>query len=94
MEISYDYLLFLNDECAIVNSIGRLSLLDMNWIICTELTIISFRNFIYGFVDLSDNKKGETSVFFVDKQILVIPPANCVCGRVYCFHVVRPSERK
>ena len=19
--------------------------------------------------------------------------ANCVCGRVYCFHVVRPSER-
>ena len=22
---------------------------------------------------------------------LVIPPANCVCGRVYCFHVVRPS---
>ena len=22
------------------------------------------------------------------------PPANCVCGRVYCFHVVRPSERK
>ena len=22
-----------------------------------------------------------------------IPPVNCVCGRVYCFHVVRPSER-
>ena len=22
-----------------------------------------------------------------------IPPANCVCGRVYCFHVVRPNER-
>ena len=22
---------------------------------------------------------------------LIIPPANCVCGRVYCFHVVRPS---
>ena len=21
------------------------------------------------------------------------PPANCVCGRVYCFHVVRPSVR-
>ena len=20
------------------------------------------------------------------------PPANCVCGRVYCFHVVRPSD--
>ena len=26
---------FLNDECAIVNSIARLSLLDMNWIVCT-----------------------------------------------------------
>ena len=24
---------------------------------------------------------------------VIIPPANCVCGRVYCFHVVRPSER-
>ena len=22
----------------------------------------------------------------------IIPPANCVCGRVYCFHIVRPSE--
>ena len=22
-----------------------------------------------------------------------IPPANCVCGWVYCFHVVRPSDR-
>ena len=22
-----------------------------------------------------------------------IPPANCVCGRVYCFHVVRMSVR-
>ena len=22
-----------------------------------------------------------------------IPHANCVCGRVYCFHVVRPSVR-
>ena len=26
---------FLNDERAIVNSIARLSLLDMNWIVCT-----------------------------------------------------------
>ena len=26
---------FLNDECAVVNSIARLSLLDMNWIVCT-----------------------------------------------------------
>ena len=24
---------------------------------------------------------------------IVIPPANCVCGWVYCFHVVRPSVR-
>ena len=24
---------------------------------------------------------------------LVIPPANFVCGSVYCFHVVRPSDR-
>ena len=24
---------------------------------------------------------------------LFIPPANCVCGRVYCFHVVRPTDR-
>ena len=23
----------------------------------------------------------------------IIPPANCVCGRVYCFHVVGPSVR-
>ena len=23
---------------------------------------------------------------------ILYPPANCVCGRVYCFHVVRPSE--
>ena len=27
------------------------------------------------------------SMYFV----IIIPPANCVCGRVYCFHVVRPS---
>ena len=24
---------------------------------------------------------------------IIIPPANCVCGWVYCFHVVRPSDR-
>ena len=24
---------------------------------------------------------------------VVIPPANCVCGRVYCFQVVRPNKR-
>ena len=27
-----------------------------------------------------------------DKNI-IIPPANFVCGGVYCFHVVRPSVR-
>ena len=26
---------FLDDECAIVNSIARLSLLDITWIVCT-----------------------------------------------------------
>ena len=25
--------------------------------------------------------------------MVIIPPANYVCGRVYCFHV-RPTERK
>ena len=39
------YLLFLNNECAIVNCIARLSLLDMNWIVCTKLTI-SFRDIL------------------------------------------------
>ena len=28
-----------------------------------------------------------------NSRSVVIPPANCVCGRVYCFHVVRRSER-
>ena len=23
---------------------------------------------------------------------IIIPPANCGCGWVYCFHVVRPSD--
>ena len=26
-------------------------------------------------------------------SLIIIPPANCVCGRVYCFHVVRPCVR-
>ena len=59
---------FLNDECAIVNSIARLSLLDMNWIVCTLSTIISVRNFIKGHFDNSDNKKGGDICFFVEKQ--------------------------
>ena len=29
----------------------------------------------------------------LEKIYLIIPPANCVCGRVYCFHVVRPNDR-
>ena len=29
----------------------------------------------------------------LETEEIFIPPANCVCGRVYCFHVVRPSER-
>ena len=28
-----------------------------------------------------------------DLLALVIPPANFVCGGVYCFHVVRPCVR-
>ena len=24
---------------------------------------------------------------------IIIPSANYVCGRVYCFHVVRPTDR-
>ena len=37
---------------------GRLSLLDMNWITCTKLTIISVRNCILGHFYPSDNKNG------------------------------------
>ena len=29
----------------------------------------------------------------VRPSVRLIPPANCVCGWVYCFHVVRPSVR-
>ena len=32
-------------------------------------------------------------VYKVYRGYIVIPPANCVCGWVYCFHVVRPSIR-
>ena len=27
------------------------------------------------------------------KRLFIIPPANFVCGGVYCFHVVRPLVR-
>ena len=30
---------------------------------------------------------------YTDKFVVFIPPANYVCGRVYCFHVVRKSDR-
>ena len=36
-----------------------------------------------------ENVEGQTEGL----KSVVIPPANCVCGRVYCFHVVRPSVR-
>ena len=35
-----------------------------------------------------------STMYFSRKSMnIVIPPANCVCGRVCCFHVVRPSVR-
>ena len=63
---------FLNDECTIVNCIGgRLSLLDMNWIVCTKLTQleIAFRDILI----LLTTKRRETfcCFFFVEKQIVV-----------------------
>ena len=67
MEIFYDYF-FLNDMCAVVNCIGRLSLLDMNWIVCTKLTIISVRNCINGHFDPSDKKKGGDICYLEKKQ--------------------------
>ena len=36
-------------------------------------------------------KKKKCKILFLIK--VIIPPANCVCGRVYCFHVVCPSVR-
>ena len=30
---------------------------------------------------------------FCAMLFIIIPPANCVCGRVYCFHGVRPTDR-
>ena len=55
---------FLNDECTIVNCIGgRLSLLDMNWIVCTKLTQleIAFRDILI----LLTTTGVETSVVFL-----------------------------
>ena len=33
------------------------------------------------------------SLYPPQTMFVVIPPANYVCWRVYCFHVVRPSDR-
>ena len=30
---------------------------------------------------------------FKSSKQVIIPPANCVCGRVYCFHIVRTNKR-
>ena len=30
---------------------------------------------------------------FLEKEFIIIPPANFVCGGVYCFHVVRACVR-
>ena len=35
----------------------------------------------------------EIRCVFDDNSKIIIPPANCVCGRVYGFHVVRPNEQ-
>ena len=42
-------------------------------------------------VELSDHLVNLGKTFA--KCVIVIPPANCVGGWVYCFHVVRPSDR-
>ena len=62
---------FLNDECAIVNSIARLSLLNMNWIVCTLLTIIQLEISFSDILIFLTTKRGETSVF-CRKTILVL----------------------
>ena len=33
------------------------------------------------------------SMYISSLVYINIPPANCVCGRVYCFHIVRPTDR-
>ena len=41
--------------------------------------------------DLLINLYGYLADTNLTADCLIIPPANYVCGRVYCFHVVRPS---
>ena len=31
------------------------------------------------------------NVIMMDTLEIIIAPSNCVCGRAYCFHVVRPT---
>ena len=57
--------------CAIVTCTGSLSLLDMNWIVCTKLIIISVKQSHLGTFLPYYKKKGGDFCFFVEKQILV-----------------------
>ena len=43
---------------------------------------------------LADNFLFFSYIFDINFLYLYPPPANCVCGRVYCFHFVRTNERK
>ena len=56
---------------------------------------IGKRIFHYGKCLLSRNKFDDGKLCVLsrnqDNLSIFIPPANCVCGWVYCFHVVRPS---
>ena len=39
-----------------------------------------------------DKPQGLVVSFGAYTMLIVLPHANCVCGRVYCFHV-RPTDR-
>ena len=43
--------------------------------------------------DVVENNKDTDQPEYMLSFFIFIPPANCVCGRVYCFHVVHPSIR-
>ena len=72
--------------------------LPLQLIIC--LNLLYSRQLInsghFNFLTISHS--GEVFEYFLSaklkkQQHLIIPPANCVCGRVYCFHFVRPTDR-
>ena len=50
-------------------------------------------NSVEGDIALSQPESEGNTKIKLKKISLFIPPANCVCGWVYCFHVVRPSDR-